>query len=306
MVFLDGDYSKSKQLARDIGIKHYHDLTEQTDGMTEVERHKFILELIEQLPSGMDVIIWDDMSSFFEGAQPYVSQHRKEFKEVWAAAGKFSGPQEHLVARKIHLASVYSKLLSKAELVIIISHEKPEYDNSGIMTGRMVPDVNKSLHAAAGIVIRLMRNTRNPNDPAPVGLVIKNHAVIDSKTRTITRIFPDRMAPCTWATIDRYLSNPVGNQELSPDEIPDEFEMYTILGALSPEQRKAYEVRQQLALRSMNEEIETAVLAAAEQFNDIANPVLLQAKIVSELSDYDLTNEKVQEILEQREGQDES
>jgi hypothetical protein len=151
----------------------------------------------------------------------------------------------------------------------------------------------------------LMRNTRNPNIPAPVGLVIKNHMAIDPKTRTITKIFPDRIAPCTWATIDKYLKNPVGNRELTSEEIPDGFEMHTILGTLSSEQRKAYEVRQQLALRSLNEEIEAAVLSAAEQYSDIANPVLLQAKITSELADYNLTSERVQEILEQREEENE-
>lgn len=298
MIFFDGDNSKAKDLARDLGIKQYFDLTEMGEGLTEIEYHKLILNKLDELPSGMDVIIWDDMSRFFEGGQPYVSKNRSEFKEVWSAAGKFSGPQEHSVTRKVHLASVYSKLLSKATLVIIISHEKPEYDSAGVMTGRMVPDVNRSMETAASITIRLMRNTRNPSDPAPVGLVIKNHMTIDSKTRTITKIFPDRIAPCTWATIDKYLKDPVGNRELTPEEIPDEFEMHTVLGTLSSEQRKAYEVRQQLALRSLNEEVEAAVLGAAEQFGSIANPVLLQAKIMSELSDYNLTNERVQEILD--------
>lgn len=298
VIFLDGDASKSKGLAEQMGIEEYHNLTGLGDGLTEVQYHQAILKLLDKLPDKMDLLIWDNASEFFKSGHSYVSTHRKDFRERWAPMGPIAGAQEWIELRKTHFPRILDKLQQKARLVIMSTHEKAQSD-AGVKTGYMEPDADDSLRIAAGIVIRVGRNTRDPNDPAPVGLVIKNTGTINSKTMEVVRLFPDRISPFTWKMVKEYIDNPVGNREPTDSERPDEFELHLITGTLNPEQAKIYEWRRQIAVQQIEEGLAEDVLSTAEKFSAVANPILKQTKIVSELQDTypGLTNDRVREIL---------
>ena len=297
-VFLDGDASKGKYIAGEIGIPKdgYKDITVLCDGLTEVEHFQKFREIVDRLPGGLDLIIWDNPKAVFNGAHSYVATHRTEFREKWAPQGGFAGGQEWVIARQVLLPRVYSKLQEKATLVIICSHEREQTDKSGVYTGFMEPNADPSLRTESGIVIRLARNTRDPEKSAPIGLVIKNHGTI--KNNVPTRIFPERLSPATWERIRDYLTTPIGDRVPNADEKPDEFEIHLIEGTLNPEQKRLYEWRREMAVLQADSSLAEDVVSAAANY--LETPAgALPSKIMSELSEAypELTTDKVREIL---------
>lgn len=295
--FLDGDASKGKEFATQLGIKEYKDLTTLCDGLTEVEHFKKFRDVISELPNGLELIVWDNPKAVFNGAHSYVATNRSEFREKWASQGGFAGGQEWVITRQVLLPRIYSQLLKKATLVIICSHEREQTDRAGVYTGFMEPNADNSLRTESGIVIRLGKDSREPEKSAPVGLVIKNHAKIN-KSGVPVRIFPERLAPATWAKIKYYLGNPVGDNVLSAAEKPDEFEIHLIEGTLNPEQKRLYEWRREMALIKADSSLAEDIVSAAANYPDTPPPAL-PAKIVTALTEEypDITTDKVREVL---------
>jgi len=294
--FLDGDASKGKHIAKQVGVAHYKDLTAAGKNKTEVEYHKKVLATINDLPDGLELIVFDNPIEFFKGAHSYVALNRSLLREKWSPSGVFAGAQEWGELRKTHLPRIYSLLQEKADLVIICTHEKQQSDSTGVKTGFMEPESDPSLRTGAGLVIRLGRDTRNPENAAPVGLVIKNIGTID-KGKAI-RILPERISPGTWESIGRYLKSPVGDRDLTDDEKPEGFEVNLIHGTLNPEQKRLYEWRREMALIQADSSLAEDIVSAAANYPETPPPAL-PAKIVSELSEAypDLTTEKVREVL---------
>ena len=296
--FLDGDASKGKHIAKQVGVAHYKDLTAAGKNKTEVEYHKKVLETINELPNGLELIVFDNPIEFFKGAHSYVALNRALFRDKWSPSGVFAGAQEWGELRKTHLPRIYSLLQEKADLVIICTHEKQQSDSTGVKTGFMEPDSDPSLRTEAGLVIRLGRDTRNPENAAPVALVIKNIGTI--KEGNIIRILPERIVPGTWTKIGEYLKTPVGNRNLTSEEKPEDFEINLIQGTLNPEQKRLYEWRREMALIQADSSLAEDVVSAAANYPDTPPPAL-PAKIVSGLSEAypDLTTEKVRQILKE-------
>lgn len=301
IVFLDGDASKGKYLADQLKLKHYYDLTRVgLNHETELEYHEAILALVEALPDNMDLIVWDIADEMFKGAHTYVHTHRMSFRKNWAPLGAIAGAQEWIEMRKSHLPRLYSKLMEKAKLVIFLSHEKAQTDDTGIKTGLSEPDSDKTLETKSALRIRLARNMRNPEDPAPIGLVTKNTiGIIEPKTRKITSVFPLRIAPCTWDKIAEYLESPVGARKPTKDEIPDEREFALISGVLTDEQQSQYDYYRRVQLRQMDTEMTQAVVEQAEQYGNKIGIMPLTAKILSELEDQypELTKDRIKDIV---------
>jgi len=298
IIFLDGGASKSKDIVTGLGVKEYHDLTAIGIGKTEVQYHQEMLKLIKSLPNNMELLVLDTPAEFFKSGHSYVAMHRTDFRERWSSMGAIAGPQEWQELRKTHFPRVYTQLLSKAELVIVVTHEKAQSD-AGVKTGATIPDADTSLRTEAGIVIRIGRNTRSPDQPAPIGLVIKNAGTVDLQKRQIVRMFPDRIAPFTWTKVAEYIKNPIGDREPTAEERPDEFEYHLISGTLNPEQAKIYQWRRTIAAQQIEENLAQDVLDMAEEFSAVTNSILKQTKIVSALQETypGLTNDRVQEIL---------
>ena len=284
IIFLDGDSRKGKHLADGQDIKAYHDLTEIAAGMTEVDFFNYMIEFVDALPSGMDLIVWDNPFALMRGAHSLVKINRPSYRKVWAPKGVIAGGQEWQEARKILLPGLYTKLQQKAELVIFCSHEK-EQSVEGVKTGLMIPEAEKELAVAAGMRIRLGRNTRDMNDPQPVGLLIKRPpAKVNINTRQIEDILPERISPCNWSTIEHYLNNPIGSRERTETETPDDFEYHLITGTLNPEQRKMFEWRRQMAILKADEDLATDVIDLAAQKVDMP-PVMMHREVVAGLKE---------------------
>jgi len=299
--FLDGDASKGKHIAEQIGIpkSNYHDLTSMGQGLTEVQYYIKFMTTIKKLSNDFELLIWDNPIEFFKAAHSYVATHRLEWREKWAPRGDIAGSQEWIIVRQVLMPRLYSLLQTKAQLVILCTHEKPQRDDSQVKTGYMEPNADPSLRTEAGMVVRLARNMQKPNDPAPVGLVIKNIGTVNVEERSITRILPDRIEPCTWPKIEDYIEKPVGSRELNPSEVPNEFEVNLIEGTLNPEQRELYDFRRKMALIRADESLLDDVISAAANNANLPSAVLPN-KIVADLAEIHsgLTTDKVRDILD--------
>lgn len=303
--FLDGDASKGRRMAEDLEIEHYYDLTHMAreENMNEIEYQEMVLGIIEDLPDGLDVIILDNATGFFKGAQSYVSVNRDRFRKKWSPSGKYATMQEWGVMRSQYLPAVYSEMLSKAELVMILTHVTDDYDDSGIKTGKKVAEADESLEKAAGIIIRLVRDTRTESSAPVVLLIKKPRPRFEPSERRVIDVFPERIAPCTWSTIEHYLENPIGLKDVLEDhEIPNDFEVALIEGSLNEEQRKEYEARREARLMQRYEDMREAVLEAADNIS-LPKKEMVPKAIVSRLMERfpNITPQKVKDILEEAE-----
>jgi hypothetical protein len=299
IAFLDGDASKGKHLAAQSKINQYFDLTQEGAGMTEVGYQEMVLSIIEKLPDDLDLIVLDNSAELFKGAHSHVAVNRSKFRRKWSPKGQIAGSQEWIETRKTHLPRIYSSLQAKARLVIFTTHEKAQSD-AGVKTGAMEPDSDPSLRTEAGVVIRLGNNTRDVTSAAPVGLVIKNTGKLNIETREVTRLLPQRIYPCTWAIIKGYIDTPVGDRNLTDDEMPDEFEYHLIEGTLNPEQKAIFEWRRNMAAIQAEAGLADAVLELVVEDGGTTPEVMLPALIVTELSEEypNLDRDKARRVLD--------
>jgi hypothetical protein len=297
--FLDGDTRKSAVFAKQMNIGKYVDLTTMGKGLDELAYHMMVLKQIDEIESGeYEVIVFDNLNEFFKSGHSYVKANRSLFRKNWNPMGAIAGAEEWKELRETHYPRVFSELKAKAPLVIICTPEKAQSD-AGVKTGLMIPSSDPSLKLSAEVIIRLARNTRDHTKPAPVGLVVKNTSVYaDSKLK---RVFPERIVPCEWGTIEKYLNDPVDVREQTAEETPDEFEMHLISGTLNSEQRALYDHRRRMQLLLAEEDLSASVIDAASDARERNVPALMLHKDVqSQLSEQypDLTVPRVKEILE--------
>lgn len=296
--YLDGDSSKSKEIAEQLGVGEYHDLTVLGDGLTDLEYHDMILKLVADLPENkFDLIVLDNPSRFYSIGNTYVHVNRPKFKKQFNHMGPIAGAEEWNELRKTHYPAFYSRLLSKAALVIVCTHEKDQSD-AGVKTGATIPDADKSLRTQAGLVIRLARDTKTPDSFAPVGLVVKNHTVV--KSGKLLRLFPDKISPCEWDRIAEYLDTPMGNRAPTESERPDDFEYHLIEGTLNPEQQRVYEFNQRMALLQVEQGMVDDVIDLYTASSELPDMVIPN-KILTDLRDAypELTIDKIKSIIDE-------
>jgi len=297
--FLDGDTRKSAVFAQQMGIGKYVDLTTKGIGMDELAYHIMVLNEIQSIEEGKyEVIVFDNLNEFFKGGHSYVKANRGLFRKNWNPMGAIAGAEEWKELRETHYPRVFAELKSKAPLVIICTPEKSQSD-AGVKTGLMIPSSDPSLKLSAEVIIRLARNTRDHTSTAPVGLVVKNTSVYSDGR--LKRVFPDRIVPCEWGTIEKYLNDPVDVRKQTPEETPDEFEMHLIMGTLNSEQRALYDHRRRMQLLQADEELSAAVIEASIDAKERGVPALMIHKdIQSRLSEQypDLTVNRVKAIID--------
>jgi len=297
--FLDGDTRKSAVFAQQMGIGKYIDLTTKGVGLDELAYHIMVLNEIQAIEKDKyEVIVFDNLNEFFKSGHSYVKANRGLFRKNWNPMGAIAGAEEWKELRETHYPRVFSELKSKAPLVIVCTPEKAQSD-AGVKTGLMIPSSDPSLKLSAEVIIRLARNTRDHSSPAPVGLVIKNTSVYSE--RRLKKVFPDRIVPCEWPTIEKYLNDPVDRRQLTDGETPDEFEMHLIMGTLNSEQRALYDHRRRMQLLQADEELSAAVIEALVDARERNVPVLMlhkdiQAHLVEQYPD--LTVNRVKVILD--------
>lgn len=295
--YLDGDSSKSKVFADQMGIGKYIDLTHLGKGMDELAYHKMVLDEIDKIEDNKyEVIVLDNGNEFFKSGWSYVSTNRADYRKKWNPRGDIAGAQEWNELRQTHFPRIYSDLKNKAPLVIICTPEKSQSDG-GVKTGLTEPSADPSLRLAAEVIIRLAKNVTDEDAHAPVGLVIKNTMVYAGGR--LQKVFPDRIVPCTWDKISYYLNNPLDTRKPTGIEVPNDFELRLIEGTLSPEQQEHFAYRKRMALLQADENLVNDILESSIKHKDKPSKMLSRV-IHNELSAEaypDLTLEKVELVL---------
>lgn len=252
-----GDDVKDISLVEDMKEKgrafgEYHDLVTECSGMKELAFHDYVMKLINAIPSGKyDVIAFDTWSRFETTLQPYVASHLNQFKDSWSAKGDIKGAQIWQESY-VYEARIFASLLKKAPLVIYSTHIKDDRLN-GIKTGKMIADVKKPMETKSHFRLWLRKN---PNSPAPIGLVLKRPSIrlfTDNGIKTIN-ILPYRLDPGTWEKIGWYIDNPIGDRRPEPGETPDEYELSVIKGVLSADQMEVMRAAAATGGRDLNED----------------------------------------------------
>lgn len=287
-VFLDDDSGKSRFLAGQFGCQ-YHDLFKEFGNIDEVEFHERVLRMMASLPDDLDLIVFDNAARFFTSAHPFVVKHFDQYRKIVRGTAAIIGAYQWRAVREQHLPRIYSMLVNKAKIVVIITHEKEETDSTGTKTGAMEPVADKSLRKAANAVIRLTKS--ETGNPVPTGLVIK-----DLTKFPPTRVLPPKIPQCNWDALLNFWNNPVG--ENIPDEYqPSEFERHLIEGSLSPEQKQVYEFNRRMRLLQKDEEMAKEIVRIASEYSGI--PKMRNRAIVESLEEEypDITVEDVEKIL---------
>lgn len=202
----------------------YVNLVSETKGMLENDFHKYCIDLIESIEEDKyEVIIWDNFSRFENSFHPWVSTHQKQFREKWSPMGVIHGAEIWLASFDYE-ARILDLMQKKAPLVIITSHMKSE-NVAGRRTGKMIPDVKRGLLQKS--LLRVLLRRSDDGSPIPTGIILKRIAkrMVTDEGIKIVNVLPQKIVHFNWEKIRYYHENPVGNRQLTPDEMPNEFEL---------------------------------------------------------------------------------
>lgn len=296
--FIDCDNAKGEGLAEQLGIEHYSNMAVLGQGLEEYDYHKVFMSEIAALPDDLELIVVDAPKRMMIGSYAYVKKHAKEFRSTYANYGPIHIAQQWQDVKHMHLPDIYATLRGKADLVIFVTHEKQQIKGE-VFTGRMEPDADSSLLTAAGVVVRLMPDLLT-GSRAPVGLVIKHpDGKVDLKTKRVLNVFPNRIAPFDWPTINGYLADPFeGRDQIAEHETPNEQELAIINGSLTPDEQANYDLRLAVQALKVRQVMAEDVIELAASMEHI-KPLLMAGRIATELKvEYpSITISDVQDVL---------
>lgn len=246
IVFINNDskeppeHEESKgYTAKNRGYKRYVDLLDETKGLKPLEFHDHCLNLIDDLEDNNGVIIWDTWTVMGKTCEPYVRKNKSKFIEN----GKYTGSLE-IIGGKIwndswrYEGQILNTLKKKCRLLIITFHLKNRYVAKLPVEGKYDPGHTKAIAQYSDL--RIWLTATKHYSRIPIGLVLKNIAKhkIGKKGIEITSVLPPRIPYCNWQSIWNYWTDPAGNRELMPDEVPSDDEAAMIGGYLTDEQKR--------------------------------------------------------------------
>jgi len=263
IVFFDDDV-KGQAVVEDLGRDKfgvYLDLVQAGAGMPELEFFTFVKEKIDSFPDRYGAIIFDPWTRFAKSMHSYVLTHPTEFRKNYAPMGSIKGAQQWQDTRRLE-AEILGLLLTKAPLVILVSHLKSSYVNQ-VKTGKMEPDSSNTLERVCRLRLWLRQNPSG--SPVPIALVLKraDQKILtdEGNIRTVS-ILPRKLVPeagerSLWDTINRYREHPIDTRPCTEAEMPDSREMAILDGTLTEDQKFVMLETLRLGLVGPDEEPET-------------------------------------------------
>lgn len=264
--FIDGD-EKGREMIEGykragIDFAHYRDLTLLWQGHDNATRKQILMDTVRNIPSGLDVILWDNWKPVYDTMRVYISTHQREFGDsnYWRGDSKII---QGLISKAARMQEedILLTLRNKAKLVIVVSHLADQWMGAA-KTGAQIPDSSEVFERICYARFWLRHN---PNSPVPIALVVKRpnkaHFIPGVGPRPIN-VLPPKVTPTSddqsvWDTVMRYWETPLGNRPLLPEETPTMEEAAMMRGVLTPMQREAWLVSIKATLAE--EKIETAL-----------------------------------------------
>jgi len=225
-----------------IGVHHVNLVTVAEQHKLELDFHNAVMKMIDGIePGKYKVIIFDTWHSFARTFHAYVLKHKHKYTSQLVGTGEIIGGKIWAQVRR-HEGFVINALLSKAPTLILTAHLKTHYE-SGHKTQLRVPAFSPAVTKASAMKLWLRKQ---PNSPVPIALVEKRLSTrtYDKEKQCIrtVSVLPQKITPTSedtslWDTILRYIDNPIGLREPTPEETLTEREITDMAGILSPEDR---------------------------------------------------------------------
>lgn len=232
------------QIKSSVMIGAYHDLNEIHKGKREVEFHKAIMSIIDDIKPGQyEAIIFDTWTRFASTCRATVIKNPSAYREQWSSMGKIKGAEQSQEATRLEM-QILGYLGSLAKTVIVTTHLKDHYLNDA-RTGKMIPACGRALESVP--VFRVWLRMNPSGNPVPVGLVLKRPSksfwneekqAIDTVNVMPRKIVSRDGDTSLWDSIWRYWDNPIGNSKPSKEETPDEYELSILDGTLTKDQSR--------------------------------------------------------------------
>jgi len=259
IMFVDADVkgrsTMQQMLADGIQLGRYEDWTNQTKNMKEVAAFEHGISIIDSVkPGQFDAIIWDVWSSFSKVMKAEVAAHPRKYRDNYSSMGTIKGAEENAAANDLE-SKLIADLLTKAPMVLLVTHLKPYYINNKRVDGKFVPDCKVSLVTKSRMRLWLRRNPSGR--PVPVGLVLKRidkKILVDGRVRTIN-ILPQRLVPrpedqSLWDLIEFLWEHPWGDRNQDGADAMNEYELSILDGTLTQDQK----IAMRMALLELEEE----------------------------------------------------
>jgi len=216
----------------------YHDLVRLNADKVELEFHEACLKLIDQIPQGTQLVIWDNWTPFENTHHPYVEAFPAKFRKRWSPMGRIKGAQMWQESYE-YAAQIINRILARTDMFILTTHLKAYYLNN-VDTGKKIPACKKVIEEKSLLRVWLRHN---PFDARPSGVILKRigRPEITEEGIKITNILPRRMPICTWQEIRRFWKEPFDDSIRDEEFIPSRDELALIEGVLTPDNIKIYE-----------------------------------------------------------------
>ncbi len=226
----DADYFGLENIAEEIASMNTKQSYEYIDG---------IVSDYESRDAHPKVIIFDPWTDFGKLCRKYIEEYPGKAGVKFSPKTEIRNGEVSREGRKLE-TSMLSRLKSMAQIVILTIHPKPLYINNTPIHGKSIPDCTKAVDRETDLKIWL---TNNPDDDAPIGLVLKNIAKFEFTDSGLIpkKLLPQKINPCTWHNINAYYDDPIGGRDPLPHEIPNAFERSIIDGSLTPEQQRQWQ-----------------------------------------------------------------
>lgn len=282
MAFIDDD-GKERGTAAQLEtagtpFKFYKDLKSETSGLSQLQVYEKCQEIVAELASvkgGLDAIVWDTWTRFAGTLKAYVRKNPNQFRESqdWAPMGQIKGAQQWKEAQEYE-AQLLAKLNGIAPVVILVTHLKDQYIGSR-KTGKQIPDASRTIVKVPAFRVWLRRNPSG--SPVPVALVlkrIKSMEFVDGKGLRTVNVLPPRVQPSgddrsVWDAIKRYTDKPVGDRELLPEEMPNQFERSLIEGIMTEDQKKMWMLMLAADVEDENGDVDDEALETAQLITEL-------------------------------------
>lgn len=274
----------------------YRDLVKLQRGTKAIEFHNICLKLIDDIPKGIEMLVWDNWTPFESTFHPIVQKDPRKFRDKYSANGPIKGAQEWIESFTYE-SQILTKILDKVDMLIITIHLKNQMIN-GVYTGKKIPK-HKDILAQNALLRIWLRH--HPISPVPIGLILKRpskyHMTDDGFEPE--NVLPRRMPKCTWGEIRKFWDNPMGNEEPTDKKyIANTAEVAMMNGTLTDDEKEVYAAGAKIV--ELDKKIELAkdnpaMVAAIKIHKD--DPGLKLPKIRRKLNEegFDVT---IQELME--------
>jgi len=230
-------------------FRYYYDMTKlAVEKLGLVARpadyFKLMTDIVSSLPvdGSIDLLVIDNIQPIEEAIVDEVTQHPERY-------GLSKGQVDRTALKWGPIKNLYSKFIQSlrrvAKIYILTSHLKQVFAPNGQPVPGLMRPAGKRDVLEQQTFLRIWLKWSHKGSRVPDGLVLKNRLVrlqITPEGPKALPTLPNKLAPCTWERIIKYLHGELDPTNPPPEEIPSGGELARLRGALTPEQIELFKM----------------------------------------------------------------